>query len=66
MAMLSGIAIALAFEIGLHKDASVASNVKRGARGSSSEKLRACDRKPEVRSMEDRRTLLAVFHLTSA
>lgn len=64
MTMLSGIAIALASEIGLHKDASVASNVKRGARGS--EKLRACDRKPEVRSMEDRRALLAVFHLTSA
>lgn len=64
MTMLSGIAICLAFEIGLHKDASVASNMERGARGS--EKLRACDQKPEIRSMEDRRTFLAVFHLTSA
>lgn len=64
MTMLSGIALALAFELGLHKDAPAASKVKTGARGP--EKLRACDRKPEVRSIEDGRTFLAVFHLTSA
>lgn len=64
MTMLSGIAVSLAFEIGLHKDVSVASNVKRGPPESG--KLRASDRKPEIRSMEDRRTFLAVFHLTSA
>lgn len=64
MTMLSGVAVALAFEMGLHKGVSVASNMKRGA--PESEKLRAGDRRPEMRSMEDRRTFLAVFHLTSA
>lgn len=64
MSMLSQVAVALAFELGLHKDISAGSTPSKATSGS--EELRVRDQSPEIRSMEDRRTILAVFHLTSA
>lgn len=64
MTMLSQVAVALAFELGLHKDIAVRSGVTQGASGSGD--IRTGIPKPPTRSMEDRRTFLALFHLTSA
>ncbi|KAJ4387719.1 hypothetical protein N0V93_008318 [Gnomoniopsis smithogilvyi] len=64
MTMLSQVAIALALELDLHKDIPMRSDMTQGA--NSSEELRLGNQRPQVRSLEDRRTFLAVFHLNSA
>lgn len=66
MTMLSQVAVALAFELGLHKDIPVRSDMAKGLSGSEAGVLRAETPRPQSRSMEDRRTFLALFHLTSA
>ena len=52
MTMLSQLAVALAMELNIHKDVPQARTARR-------ENLT-----PQVRTMEERRTVLAVFHLT--
>jgi len=52
MTMLSQLAVALAMELNIHKDVPQARTARR-------ENLT-----PQVRTMEERRTMLAVFHLT--
>ncbi|KAJ4404701.1 hypothetical protein N0V82_010444 [Gnomoniopsis sp. IMI 355080] len=67
MTMLSQVAVALAFELGFHKDIAVRPDMENGpTSGSEADVLRADTQGPQMRSMEDRRTFLAVFHLTSA
>lgn len=52
MTMLSQLAVALAMELNIHKDVPQARTARRE------------NSTPQVRTMEERRTMLAVFHLT--
>lgn len=64
MTMLSQVAVSLAFELSIQKDVN-GSSTRRGPSGGPNQ-LRAEPPKPAIRTMEERRTILAVFHLTSA
>lgn len=64
MTMLSQVAVSLAFELGIQKDVN-GSAARRNPSGGPSQ-LRAEPPRPAVRTMEERRTILAVFHLTSS
>lgn len=64
MTMLSQVAVSLAFELSIQKD--VSGNSTRRSRSVGPSQLRAEPPRPVVRTMEERRTILAVFHLTSS
>jgi hypothetical protein len=62
MTMLSQLAVTLAFELGLHNDAP-----KNMPRQSKSGRVLAQQAPgPQSRTLEERRSILAVFHLTSS
>jgi hypothetical protein len=62
MTMLSQLAVTLALELGLHNDAP-----KNMPRQSKSGRVLAQQAPgPQSRTMEERRSILAVFHLTSS
>ncbi|PSR84367.1 hypothetical protein BD289DRAFT_262295 [Coniella lustricola] len=68
MTMLAQVAVAMAFEIGLQKDVA-ATSTKRTGSATNKSQLRyqaRPERAKQVRTLEERRSILAVFHLTSA
>lgn len=68
MTMLSQVAVAMAFELGLQKDVAAIST-KRAISAKGENQLRYQEqvgKKQKARSLEERRSILAVFHLTSA
>lgn len=65
MTMLSQVAVSVAFELGIQKDVNRNSTPRNQSHGPSRQ-LRAEPPRPTVRTMEERRTILAVFHLTSS
>lgn len=62
MTMLSQLVVSLAFELGLHKDAP-STMTQHNMPSQFGTKLPP---KPQLRTMEERRTILALFHLTSS
>lgn len=64
MTMLSQVAVSLAFELSIQKD--IYRNAAQRRQFGAPDQLRAEPPRLEVRTLEERRTILAVFHLTSS
>lgn len=60
MTMLSQTAISLSYDLGLHKDIGISRQSKRGDHATQNPPAH------QGRTMEQRRTVLALFHLSSS